>query len=45
MEGVLKMTRKNIKRTLEIDEIIKLYLEDASTTEITKLSNVSPRYI
>ncbi|MED3842043.1 helix-turn-helix domain containing protein [Geobacillus stearothermophilus] len=39
------MTRKNIKRTLEIDEIIKLYLEGASTTEIAKLSNVSPRYI
>ena len=45
MEGVLKMTRKNIKRTLEVDEIIKLYLEGASTTEIAKLSNVSPRYI
>jgi hypothetical protein len=29
-----KMTRKNIKRTLEIDEIIKLYLEGTSTTEI-----------
>ncbi|WP_369770221.1 MULTISPECIES: LAGLIDADG family homing endonuclease [Geobacillus] len=39
------MTRKNIKRTLEVDEIIKLYLEGASTTEIAKLSNVSPRYI
>ncbi|WP_044748477.1 helix-turn-helix domain-containing protein [Bacillus alveayuensis] len=39
------MTRKNIKRTLEIDEIIKLYLEGTSTTEIAKLSNVSPRYI
>ncbi|WP_342456714.1 LAGLIDADG family homing endonuclease [Bacillus methanolicus] len=40
-----EMERKKIKRTLEIDEIIKLYLEGSSTTEIAKLSNVSPRYI
>lgn len=33
------------KRTLEIDEMIKIYQEGLSTTEIAKLANVSPRYV
>ncbi len=36
---------KNIKRTLEIAEIIKLYEEGRGTTEIAKQANVSARTI
>lgn len=33
------------KRTLEIDEIVKLYQNGSSTTEISKLANISSRYV
>ncbi|MCD7033630.1 endonuclease [Metabacillus sp. GX 13764] len=33
------------KRTMEIEDMIKLYLEGKGTTEIAEAANVSPRYV
>lgn len=38
-------TRKKRKRTLEFEEIIRLYQEGKETSEIAELANVSARYI
>ncbi|MCS0543029.1 hypothetical protein NXY55_23920, partial [Aeromonas veronii] len=37
--------RPKTKRTLEYDEIIKLYEDGCETSEIAKLASVTPRYI
>jgi DNA-binding transcriptional regulator WhiA len=34
-----------VKRTMEFEEMIKLYQDGLSTTEIANLANVSPRYV
>jgi len=39
------MSNRLTKRTLKTKEIIKRYEDGESTTEITTLANVSPRYI
>ncbi|WP_066193472.1 LAGLIDADG family homing endonuclease [Gracilibacillus timonensis] len=39
------MCRRSSKRNLEINEIIKLYEDGESTTEIATIANVSSRYI
>ncbi|MFS0863835.1 endonuclease [Fredinandcohnia sp. 179-A 10B2 NHS] len=38
-------TRKKRKRTLEFEEIFRLYQEGKETSEIAELANVSARYI
>lgn len=39
------MTKQSKKRTLEISEIIQLYQDGESTTEIAVMANISSRYV
>lgn len=40
-----EIPKRKTKRAIEIDDMIKLYQDGSSTTEIAKLANVSSRYV